>query len=335
MDTHFICNNQCRRTVYTVMILHPEQRSAESATGGITRRLAKAIGLLLLYAAVWLFLSMAIMLPWKLLFGETVDSMDAAAEMGYEGFLMLLAVVVINAVLFYRFKSTAAWAGWPGFRLGLGGFGNGALIGLGMSGSMFVLTVLMGGGYFSLDGSPWTEYLLRVVPLLFFVLISTLSEEALFRGYPMTILARATSPGWANLLMALVFSVMHASSAGFNGLVAFNVVIGSLVVGALRFTRGGIPAAWGFHFAWNGLQVVAGSSLTGLDMEVPALHFAGKGQDWLSGGALGPEGGIGAMLSTLIVLIILTLYFRRRGTADLPLPLGRSSRESQPLPDRD
>jgi len=309
---------------------HPEHKSEKAATGGIPRRLAKAIGLLLLYAVAWLLVSLAIMLPWKLLFGEAVDSMDAATEMGYEGFLMFLAVVVINAVLFYRYKSTAAWAGWPGFRLSLGGFGNGALVGLGMSGGMFALTVLMGGGHFSLDGSPWTEYLLRVVPLLFFVLISTLSEEALFRGYPMTVLARATNPGWANLLMALIFSVMHASSTGFNGLVAFNIVIGSLVVGALRFTRGGIPAAWGFHFAWNGLQVVAGSTLTGLDMEISVLHFTGKGPDWLSGGALGPEGGVGAMLSTLIVLTIMILYFRRKGMADLPLPLGRSSREIQP-----
>lgn len=302
---------------------HTETESDTVVAGGTGRRLAKAIGLVCLYAFSWLVVSLLLLGIAKVILGSVIDSMDDATEMAYEGIFMVVAVAFINFTLFRVFKSTAAWDGWPGLRLGLSGFGTGALVGLGMAAGMFVLTVLAGGGSFSLDGSPWTEYVLRVASLLLFVLVSTLGEEALFRGYPMTILARATSPGWANLLMAILFSAMHASSTGFNGMVAFNIVIGSLVVGALRFTKGGIPAAWGFHFAWNGLQVVAGSPLTGLEMDIPGLHYAGKGPDWLSGGALGPEGGIGATLSTLIVLIIMGLCFRQTGNVNLPLPFGR------------
>ena len=312
------------------MGLYPEATSAGSAANGAIRRLIKAIGLVLLYGVAWLLVSLSLLPTANIILGDVVESMDDASEMAYEGVFMILAVAIVNLIILCGFKSRAAAAGWPNLRLGVTGFGNGALIGLGMSGGMFVLTLLMSGGEFSVDGNPWTDYLMRVIPLLLFVLVSTLGEEWLFRGYPLTVLANATNAGWANLLMALLFSLMHATAAGFNGLVAFNIVIGSLVVGALRFTRGGIPTAWGFHFAWNGMQVVAGSNLTGLNLQVPVLHYTAKGSVWLSGGALGPEGGIGAALSTLIVLGCMVVYFRRRGIAVLPVPFGRRNPETVP-----
>ena len=285
-------------------------------------RIAKALGLLFAYAFAWLVLSLILLGTAKMMLGEAVESMDAATEMVYEGFFMILAVAILNALYHLRFKSKEAISGWPGLNCGLRGFRNGALIGFGMSGGMFALTLLTGGGQFSWGGAHWTEYGLRVVLLLSYILVSTLGEEWLFRGYPLAILAKGTSPGWANLIMAVIFALMHATSNGFNGLVAINIVLGSLVVGALRFTPGGIPAAWGFHFAWNGLQVVLGSNLTGLNLEIPGLRFSGRGADWLSGGATGPEGSIGATLATILVLGFLTAYFRRKNNTDLPIPTG-------------
>ncbi len=308
---------------------HPESESTETAVEGIPLKLAKALGLMLAYGVATLMTILAMMGPMKITFGDAVDFSDGAANMAYEGLFMALAVIILNTVLYYGFKSTAAWAGWPDLRASFKGFGNGTLYGLGMAGGMFALTVLMGGGQFSVDGGPWTAYILRVTPLLFYVLIATLGEEALFRGYPLTLVARATTPGWANLILSVLFAVMHASTVGFNGLVAFNIVIGSLVVGALRFTRGGVPCAWGFHFAWNSLQVVLGSALTSIEMKVPVLHFTGIGEDWLSGGEVGPEGGVGATLSTLVVLAVVAVRFHRRGNHDLPFPLGRNRSDTE------
>jgi membrane protease YdiL (CAAX protease family) len=259
--------------------------------------------------------------PAKLILGDWVDALDPAGEMAYEGLFTVLAVAILHLIITCGLKSDLARAGWNGLKNSVRGFGHGALVGLGMSGGMFLLTLLTGGGEFSLDNQPWTSYFARVLPVLIFCLVATLGEEWLFRGYPLTVLARATNPGWANLIMGVLFAAAHASSAGFNSLVFFNIVTGSLVVGAMRFTSGGIAAAWGFHFAWNSLQVVLGSNLTGLDMNVPVLHFTGKGADWLSGGALGPEGGVGATASTIVVIGLLVLYFRKRGESSLPLPL--------------
>ncbi len=283
----------------------------------------KAIGCVLLYGVAWIVVSIALLGPAKMVFGDWVESLDEFEQAAYEGLFTILALAIIHSVITHALKSDLARAGWNGLRASVRGFGNGALVGLGMAGGMFVLTVVTGGGEFSFDNTPWTDYLVRVLPILSLMLVATLSEEWLFRGYPLTVLARATNPGWANLIMGLLFAAAHASSTGFNALVFFNIVIGSLVVGAMRFTSGGIAAAWGFHFAWNSLQVILGSNLTGLDMKVPVIHFTGKGPDWLSGGALGPEGGIGAAVSTVLVLVFVLRYFRRQGEFSLPLPLPR------------
>ena len=50
------------------------------------------------------------------------------------------------------------------------------------------------------------------------------------------------------------------------------------------------------------------------------MTFVSTGPDLVSGGVFGPEAGIGATAGTLVVLVLLSKYFRRRGAPDLPLP---------------
>jgi len=138
-----------------------------------------------------------------------------------------------------------------------------------------------------------------------FLLIAALGEEWIFRGYPLAVLAPVTGRGWANVLVALVFTASHWGGSGWNGLAATNIFLFSLVNGAIRYSPGGIPAAWGFHFAWNSLQVLSGAVLTGDDLRVPMVRFSSQGPDWLSGGAFGPEGALGATAATIIGLVVL------------------------------
>ena len=161
-------------------------------------------------------------------------------------------------------------------------------------------------------------------PAPFCLLFAALGEEWLFRGYPLTRLAGLLGPGCANLVMAVLFAAAHLTSAGSGPMSSVNIVLGSLVVGALRLTPGGIPAAWGFHFVWNYTQVLCGATLALEDLAIPGVTFAGAGSVLVSGGTFGPETGIGASISTLLTLGLLLRYFRRQGVRDLPIPLGRS-----------
>ena len=237
-----------------------------------------------------------------------------------EGVLTILGIGVTNLLIFLTVRSSGVLRGWPKIRTGLAGFTKGAMAGLGMAGSMLVLTLALGGGKLVLDADAAGTYLPYVAQLGGILLVASLAEEWLFRGYPLTRLADGLGRGWANVLMALLFAAAHYGSDGFNTVVMLNIVLGSLVLGALRFTPGGIPTAWGFHFAWNFTQVLCGANLSLEEIEVPGITFVASGPPFVSGGEFGPEAGIGATTATLVVLVLLAILFGRRGARDLPIP---------------
>lgn len=272
--------------------------------------------------AVWVA-ARIVAVPIKMQVGRLRD-LELDVQIALIGLFVAAGVAVVNSLMLWVGKSGLIKAGWPGLRGGVRGFGFGAGLGVTMCGGMLLLTLATGGAHFAPAEGDLTAYLLRVFPLLGCLLLASLGEELLFRGYPLTAFAHALGRGWANLLLAVLFSAAHAAESGFNWLIALNIVIGSLTVGAIRFTPGGIPAAWGFHFAWNSLQVLAGSTLSGEDYGVPLIRLVNDGPAVFSGGAFGPEGGIGATFATVIMLAFLARYCRRRGLADLPVPFGRS-----------
>jgi len=151
------------------------------------------------------------------------------------------------------------------------------------------------------------------------LLIAALSEEWLFRGYPLTMLSNVTGRFWAVVVFAVLFSLAHFSSNGMNWIVFINIIIGGLIVGALRFTKGGLPTAWGFHFVWNSTIIIAGATLTGEQLFIPGINFISIGSSIFSGGELGPEGGIGATFITLVLLLLIGIYFWKNNNLNLNL----------------
>jgi membrane protease YdiL (CAAX protease family) len=260
------------------------------------------------------------------------ESGDARIELLGEGLLTTIGIAITNLLFsrLLRWKEIAR--GWPGMAPGLVWFAKGGLCGLFMAGVMLLLTIASGGARLSFEAGALGAYLRYAIPLLGCLLVAALAEEWFFRGYPLTGLADALGRGWANLLMSLLFAAAHLGSAGSNALVLTNIVLGSLVVGSLRFTPGGIPAAWGFHFVWNSTQVLVGADLSIDGINVPGATFSQSGSAILSGGSFGPEAGIGATVSTAVVLVLLFVFFRRQGCHDLPLPLRRKSGQDAGCP---
>jgi membrane protease YdiL (CAAX protease family) len=253
------------------------------------------------------------------------ESGDTRIELLGEGLLTTIGIAITNLLFsrLLRWKEIAR--GWPGMAPGLVWFAKGGLCGLFMAGVMLLLTIASGGARLSFEAGALGAYLRYAIPLLGCLLVAALAEEWFFRGYPLTALADALGRGWANLLMSMLFAAAHLGSAGSNALVLVNIVLGSLVVGSLRFTPGGIPAAWGFHFVWNSTQVLVGANLSIEEIDVPGATFSQSGSAILSGGSFGPEAGIGSTVSTAVVLVLLFVFFRRQGCHDLPLPLRRKS----------
>lgn len=257
----------------------------------------------------------------KLAIGDWVSTViPNGSEIFHEALFLLLSIGIVNTGLALIFKSFPVKSGWPSISVCFKWFWIGGIAGVSAAGGMLILTVVTGGGQIIFQEAAVTDYILTVLPLLGILLLSALSEEWFFRGVPLTLLSQATGRGWANIVFALLFAVAHLGSAGMNWLVFINVVIGGMIVGALRFTKGGIPTAWGFHFAWNSTQVLSGVTLTGEHLTVPGIQFISTGHVLFSGGELGPEGGVGAFVITTALLILIGKYYLNKGVTDLPIP---------------
>lgn len=288
------------------------------------KRIVRCVLELLGYALLLFAVTVAIMGLTKTLIGDW-ESGGPGAEILGDGLLTSLGIALTNVVIFGLFQSREVLVGWPRVGPGLRWFAKGGLAGFAMASVMLLLTLASGGARLVFETNALQAYFQYVLLLGCGLLLAALGEEWLFRGYPLMKLAGLLGRGWANLLMSLMFAAAHLRSAGAasNPMVTVNIVLGSLVVGALRFTPGGIPAAWGFHFVWNYTQLLCGADLSLENIHVPGVTYSAAGPVFLSGGAFGPEAGIGATISTALVLILLLVYFRRQGAHDLPIPLGR------------
>jgi membrane protease YdiL (CAAX protease family) len=275
----------------------------------VRKKIAAVLQVLVYLVAVFAVLALAV-IPSQILLGD-LEALGNRLQILLLGVQVLLAVIVVNLFLARVRRSELVRAGWPALRRGARWFGIGLLMGVLLGGGVLVITGLFGGGRLQFTGGGWSTYLRYVLPLLGCLLIAALAEEWAFRGYPLAKLSPVVGRGWANVIVAVLFTAGHWGGDGWTVLAAGNIFLFSLVNGAMRFTPGGIPAAWGFHFAWNGLYVLLGANLSGTDFEVPLLRFADAGPAWLSGGAYGPEGAIGTTVVTVAGLVVIRKLWLR------------------------
>lgn len=146
---------------------------------------------------------------------------------------------------------------------------------------------------------------------------AALTEELLLRGYPFAVL-RGTW-GWpaATAITSVVFGLLHLGNPGVTPSAIANVIAAGVFLAGVRVVTGSLAAAWIAHFAWN-WTMSAGfhAAVSGVPFGTPGYKLIDSGPDWLSGGAWGPEGGIGAaagMIGSFAGLSWATGYMRRKG----------------------
>jgi membrane protease YdiL (CAAX protease family) len=153
----------------------------------------------------------------------------------------------------------------------------------------------------SLGAALWA--LLLLAPFAF-------AEELMLRGYVLTVLRKAL--GWraAVGLTSVVFGLLHIANPGSNpGNIAM-VILAGVLLGVLVVLTGSLYAATAAHLAWNWVMAgVLHVPVSGLGVPTPDYRLVDAGPDWITGGAWGPEGGIGAALGMSAGLAY--LYIRR------------------------
>jgi membrane protease YdiL (CAAX protease family) len=127
-------------------------------------------------------------------------------------------------------------------------------------------------------------------------------EEILFRGWLMGVVA-ARHRVWIGVVgSSATFGLLHGLNPGFGLLPLFNLCLYGLFMALWALKEGSLWGICGLHSAWNwaqgnifGLDVSGGQAGGGM-----LIDLGQRGPDWLTGGAFGPEGGLGVTLLLLV-----------------------------------
>jgi membrane protease YdiL (CAAX protease family) len=149
---------------------------------------------------------------------------------------------------------------------------------------------------------------LAVVLALLNLLVATLAQEMVYRGYAFRRLIAAIGPSWAAIVVSLVFAALIVqANPPRNVLVAFvDCVFFGLLLAMAWLRTHALWLGWGLHFAYRAVAaVLLGLPIAGRgEFGSPTDMFA-SGPRWLSGGAFGLDAAVltsVAMLGGMIVL---------------------------------
>jgi membrane protease YdiL (CAAX protease family) len=143
-------------------------------------------------------------------------------------------------------------------------------------------------------------------------LLVALGEEYTFRGYPLLTLSSGIGFWPAALVLSALFGVAHLGNPGESWLGGFNAgFIGLFFCLTLRRT-GSLWFAIGTHMGWDwGETFFYGVPDSG---QVAPGHFLSPmfhGSKWLTGGTVGPEGSVLAVVVVALMCIVFHYRFHR------------------------
>ena len=189
----------------------------------------------------------------------------------------------------------------------------GALIGFGLF--SFIIAILWLLGAYYTDG---TNFLLfPLIGGMVGALVSAFAQELIFRAVIYRITEEWLGTWWALVVSAVLFGLIHLSSAGATIFSALSVALqaGVVLAAAYALTHR-LWMALGLHMAWDfandsifgvGVAGQTGQSLHGL------LQAHLSGPELLTGGALGVEASVITLLVMLVTGIFLLRIVNRRG----------------------
>lgn len=204
-------------------------------------------------------------------------------------------------------------------------FLRGYLLGL-----VFLLTVVgviwAAGGYVvegagAFGSAAVGAALLPIGVLMLGFIIQGSSEEILFRGWLMQLIASRHGIWIAVVGNSALFALAHAgniepSNELYVGLA--NIVLFGLFISLYAVREGSLWGVCGWHAAWNWLLGLGfGLEVSGMKIDslplITDLTAAPGAAWWLTGGAFGPEASLAATAVLLTGTVVLMLRGRTRG----------------------
>jgi membrane protease YdiL (CAAX protease family) len=281
---------------------------------------AKAIAWSIAFMLLGLSVSAALLCLWAVVaYGNMSEGLMALLTPGPQQIL----VAGISQLLGFGF---ATWfvgvhllgLGWRRLRFvppsrGVRWSGLGLLLGSAAAAGALVGSVIFAGSHWTRDAGSFGDYLVQVFKTVVVLAPAALSEEVMFRGLPLVLVASTLGRGTALVLVAgLVFALFHSLNPGITPLGMGNIALAGIFLGVAFYAPGGIWSAFAAHLGWNATLAALDAPVSGLPFNIPFLDYEAGHPVWLSGGRFGPEGGLMAMFSITLALLV-ALRWARKG----------------------
>jgi hypothetical protein len=147
------------------------------------------------------------------------------------------------------------------------------------------------------------------------------NEEILARGVLYPMLRKYSGMIWALVLSSGVFSVLHILNPNYSIYAAIDIYLAGICLALLRETTGDLYLAWGTHFGWNIGLIVLGLPVSGFYISITGMPYrlAATGNQIITGGSFGPEGGLSGIAGSFVMALAATLLLlARKRKAALP-----------------
>jgi membrane protease YdiL (CAAX protease family) len=282
----------------------------------------KAIGWTVAFMLLGMGASGTVMALWALArYGSVADGLGKILAPGAEqvvvaGTSQLLGFAFATWAIGFRALRLRRWdLRWVPARIGLRGFAIGLTIGAAAAGLALLGAVAFAHSHWSPDDGGLKDYITQVVKTFVVLAPAALSEEIMFRGLPLVLMASALGRGSALVLVAgLVFALFHSLNPGVTPLGLGNIALAGIFLGVAFYAPGGLWTAFGAHLGWNATLAALDAPVSGLPFDIPLLDYCAGSPVWLSGGRFGPEGGLMATLAITAALLV-TMRWARQETS--------------------
>ncbi|HWQ31192.1 MAG TPA: M1 family aminopeptidase [Negativicutes bacterium] len=138
------------------------------------------------------------------------------------------------------------------------------------------------------------------------------TEELLTRGYIYHYLGSKFTAAGAVTATSVIFALIHLFNPNVTPLALVNIFLAGVVLNLLVIRDGKLWSAVGFHFAWNYIMgVIFASPVSGGSPE-GIISISLRGEELLTGGAFGIEGGLVCSAILLLAVFYLLYYNNQR-----------------------
>ena len=144
------------------------------------------------------------------------------------------------------------------------------------------------------------------------------AEEVLIRGWALPVIGARYKPWLGLLISSLIFVLLHGRNPGLSVIALINLALFGVFTGLYAMREGSMWGISALHSVWNWVQGnFFGFEVSGTQAEGGTLiNLMETGDDWLTGGAFGPEGGI-AVTIVLVISILITLFWKEKEVENL------------------